>query len=252
MTRYRAFVIHLTAASLILAIVLGSIILQFYPDFYFFAEGGWAAIKIVIAVDLVLGPLLTLIIFKPGKKGLKLDLTIIALLQLCALIYGSYILYSERPAYLVFSIDRFEVATAADVDYSGFSNQQLATGAFSKPKIVYAEPPVGAESQQLLREVLGGGKDLYLRARYYRDFSENIKFTVAKRLDETQLFSKPEDLLILLDFLQHYGGSKSDYMFYPLVGNSHSILAVVNRQTGELMTALKIDPWNVSTQAINQ
>jgi hypothetical protein len=252
MTRFQAFVIHFTAAGLILAITLGSIILQFYPGFYLFAEGGWTAIKIVIAVDLVLGPLLTLIIFKPGKKGLKFDLSVIALLQFAALIYGSYILYTERPAYLVFSIDRFEVASARNVDYSGFSDQPLAVGLYDKPKVVYARPPQRDENQQLLQEIMEGGKDLYLRARYYRDFSENIQLTTPKSLNEKFLFQNPEYVLILLDFLQEYGGEKSDYLFFPLAGSSHNMLAVVNRQTGELITALNIDPWNVSTEAINQ
>lgn len=40
------------------------------------------------AVDLVMGPLLTLVEFKPGKKSLKFDLTAIALLQAGALLYG--------------------------------------------------------------------------------------------------------------------------------------------------------------------
>ena len=110
MNRYQAFAVHITIAAVVLTSTLGSLVFLFYPDFYFHAEGVWSATRIVIMVDLVLGPLLTLIVFKPGKKGLKFDLALIATVQISALIYGIYILYSERPAYLVFSIDRFEVA----------------------------------------------------------------------------------------------------------------------------------------------
>jgi hypothetical protein len=42
--------------------------------------------------DLALGPLLTLIVFEPGKPSLKFDLSCIVLLQLGALLYGGTII----------------------------------------------------------------------------------------------------------------------------------------------------------------
>ena len=46
-------------------------------------------ILLMIGVDVVIGPLLTLIVFDPKKKHLKFDLVVIAALQLAALAYGS-------------------------------------------------------------------------------------------------------------------------------------------------------------------
>ncbi len=244
--------IHLSLASLILATVLGSIILRFYPDFYFHAEGGWAATKIVILVDLVLGPLLTLVVFKAGKKGLKFDLAVIALIQVTALVYGSHILYSERPAYLAFAIDRFEVASAVDVDYSEFKHTVLAVGPLSAPKTVYVKPPQGAERQQLFQQLLAGGKDLYLLARYYRTFPDHIAMVTPRQLDTTQLFQVPGNRLKLFAMLKKYGGTKSDYIYFPLEGNSNSMLAVVALETGIVITALKIDPWQSLARSVDQ
>lgn len=241
--RYQAFLIHLAASALILLSVLGFIVWRFYPGFYFHAEGAWTAAKILILVDLVLGPLLTLIIFKVGKKGLKFDLAMIALFQLSALIYGSYVLYSERPGYLVFSIDRFEVAEASEVDHSGAQEKAFALGPFSRPKIVFAAPPEEEEMQELLKQLMAGGKDLYLLSRYYEAFAANIDTALLRQLDSSEFLHTAEDQLLLGEFLAKHRGGIHDYSYFPLVGNSDIMLAVVNPSTGKLVSVLGINPW---------
>jgi hypothetical protein len=64
-----------------------------YPPPYFEVDGGWRILRILAGVDVVVGPLLTLILFKPGKPGLKFDMTCIALMQIGALVYGGTIIY---------------------------------------------------------------------------------------------------------------------------------------------------------------
>jgi len=78
--------------------------------------GGSGLTLILAGVDMTLGPLITLVVFKSGKKGLKFDLAVIALLQATALAYGVHVVYAARPVYLVFAFDRFNVMTAEDID----------------------------------------------------------------------------------------------------------------------------------------
>ena len=47
--------------------------------------GGLAGLKIVFLIDLVLGPLLTFVVFNKNKKRLWLDLSIIGFIQLAGL-----------------------------------------------------------------------------------------------------------------------------------------------------------------------
>jgi hypothetical protein len=56
-----------------------------YPQHYFAAMGGTTLILLLIGVDVVIGPLITLIVFDPKKKSLRFDLAVIAVLQLGAL-----------------------------------------------------------------------------------------------------------------------------------------------------------------------
>ena len=96
--------------------VLVFMLTVWYPRPLFEAAGGDRLIFILMAVDVTLGPLITLIIFKAGKRGLKFDLAVIASLQLAALVYGMHTVYLARPVYLVFTKDRFDLVSAADLD----------------------------------------------------------------------------------------------------------------------------------------
>ena len=107
MTQARAFAIHLTASVTIFLIFLGILFFVWYPAPYFEIDGGWTVLLILAGAHLALGPLLTLIVFEPGKPGLKFDLICIVLVQLGALLYGGTLIYQQRPAFVVFAVDRF-------------------------------------------------------------------------------------------------------------------------------------------------
>ncbi|MEJ2399037.1 MAG: hypothetical protein P8Z67_12590, partial [Gammaproteobacteria bacterium] len=97
MTKLKAFASHLGISFLIFLIILYFIIFKWYPFPFFSTDGGWQGIRIIIGVDLVLGPLLTLIVFKPGKPGLKFDLSVIAIMQAGALAWGIWTVHHQRP-----------------------------------------------------------------------------------------------------------------------------------------------------------
>jgi hypothetical protein len=72
---------------------------------------------VVVCVDVVLGPLITLVIFNRNKKWpeLRLDLALVGLVQLVALAYGLWTVFVARPVHLVFEYDRFRVVHAVEV-----------------------------------------------------------------------------------------------------------------------------------------
>ena len=89
MNRWKAFGIHLAISLVVFLALLGIIILLWYPGILFSIDGGWEGLKIVMGVDVVLGPLLTLVVFKVGKPGLKFDLTCIAVAQIACMVTGT-------------------------------------------------------------------------------------------------------------------------------------------------------------------
>ena len=92
--RVRAFLIHLAISFVIFLVLAYMIVVYWYPLPFFHTDGGWQGFRIIVGVNLVLGPLLTLIVYKPGKPGLKLDLTLIGMAQALALSWGIWVTYS--------------------------------------------------------------------------------------------------------------------------------------------------------------
>jgi hypothetical protein len=66
------------------------VFLVWYPNPYREISGGRELFLILVTVDVILGPLITLSIFNPVKawKVLRRDLAIVGLIQLAALGYG--------------------------------------------------------------------------------------------------------------------------------------------------------------------
>lgn len=112
--------VTLVVATLSAGLVFG----LWYPDPWREMLGVGAIFSIVIAVDMVCGPLLTLLLASPQKsrRELWLDLSLVALIQLAALGYGLWSVFSARPVVLAFEVDRWVLVTANEVDI-----QQLPT-----------------------------------------------------------------------------------------------------------------------------
>jgi hypothetical protein len=109
--------IHLGLSVLVAGLAAGLVFGVWYPYPYREISGGRELFLIVVAVDVILGPLLTLTVFNIKKpiKGLRRDLAVIAVLQFAALGYGMWTVAVARPVHLVFEIDRFRVVHAIDV-----------------------------------------------------------------------------------------------------------------------------------------
>jgi len=115
--RLHAAGVHLCASLAVAAFAAVLVFWLWYPYPYREISGGRELFLIVIAVDVILGPLITLAIFNVSKplRELRLDLVVVALIQLAGLGYGLWTVSLARPAHLVFEIDRFRVVHAVDI-----------------------------------------------------------------------------------------------------------------------------------------
>jgi hypothetical protein len=105
-----------------------------YPYPYREISGGRELFLIVVVVDVMLGPLITLAVLNRAKPKAELrrDLAMVGLIQLAALGYGLWTVFAARPVHLVFEYDRFRVVHAVDIppelmqqDRSGFDTLPL-------------------------------------------------------------------------------------------------------------------------------
>ena len=115
--RLRASGIHLGISVAIALLAALLVFLVWYPYPYREISGGRELFLILVSVDVVLGPLITLTIFNRAKpwRALRRDLAIVGLIQFSALCYGMWTVFVARPVHLAFEIDRFRVIHAIDV-----------------------------------------------------------------------------------------------------------------------------------------
>lgn len=116
-SRLRAAGLHFIASIAVAALAAALVFGLWYPGAYRSLSGGRELFLLVVAVDVVLGPLLTFAVFDRAKgfSHLRRDLAVIVALQLAALAYGLYTVYIARPIALVFERDRFRVISAVEV-----------------------------------------------------------------------------------------------------------------------------------------
>ena len=109
-----AFTLHMAISLLVFSSLVAVMLLYWFPGDLFFMDGGWQGLKLVAMVDLVLGPALTLLLYKPGKPKLVLDMSLIALVQIAALGYGFYTTHQQRAVAVVFAESAFNTVSASD------------------------------------------------------------------------------------------------------------------------------------------
>ncbi|MDD5478651.1 TfpX/TfpZ family type IV pilin accessory protein [Rhodoferax sp.] len=180
--RFKASGIHL---GLSIAIALFSAALVFglwYPYPYREISGGRELFLIVVSVDVILGPLITLAVFNRSKplQILRRDLAVVVLIQLGALSYGVWTVAVARPVHLVFEYDRFSVVHAIDI----------------APELL-AKVPTGIDATPLLGPSL-------LSLRPFRDSGEQADATLLA-LNGLSLSARP-------DLWQPYASAKSQVL----------------------------------------
>jgi len=106
--------LSLAVAALVAVLVFG----LWFPGPLRELAGGAELFWLIVGVDVVCGPLLTLVVFNPAKPRRELfrDLAWVALIQIAALAYGVHTLSYARPVALVFEVDRFRVVGHGDLD----------------------------------------------------------------------------------------------------------------------------------------
>ena len=198
MSRWQAFAIHFILSAIALSILLAVIMFVWFPGILFNVDGGWAGLRIVIGVDLVLGPLLTLIVFKAGKPGLKFDLTAIGVFQVTCMTAGMWVVYTERPLALVLAHDTVYSITAQE--FSDYDKDSSVLDQFggSYPKLIYTEMPeddIAADIAAIRSQFIGD--PLFMQTDLYRAIPEQNLDSVFRRAEQIR-FSVSDELQVQL------------------------------------------------------
>jgi hypothetical protein len=189
-TRWQAAGTHFLISLLIAMAALSVILGLWFPGALFEAAGGLGLLYLLVSVDVSLGPLLTLLVFKSGKPGMKFDLVVIGTLQLAALIYGVSVVAQARPAFVVFVLDRFEMVAAVELapgELAAAKREEFRSAPWTGPKLVAADMPADNAERQKLVALAMAGVDLQHFPKYYVPYAERTKEVLAKAMTIAKL-----------------------------------------------------------------
>ena len=242
----KAASVHLVL-SLGVAALLGTLVFGlWYPYPYRDISGGRELFLLIVSVDVVCGPLLTLVLFSPFKPRTELwrDLSLVALIQLGALGYGVWTVWQARPLFLVNEIDRFKVISQPDLRGASLSELPAALQPrwFTKPiTIAIREPKDADERQAVLFESIQGGRDYAERPEFYLPYEGEAALKSLLRAKPLAVFlqKRPDQQSLAKALATERGADIAQLMYLPVVARQDWI-AVLDRQ-GQIQGFLKGD-----------
>ena len=240
-SRLQVFSVHLSISAVVFAALAIAMVTHWFPGPYFAADGGWQGMRIIAAVDLVLGPSLTLIFFNPKKKkhrALLFDLSAIAIVQLIALVWGTWVVYNERTVAIAFTNKSFHsVSHGALKDANALlieaEKKPVDIYALSDthPRQIYVTPFAPENLGTYLADILNGLPDMPLRADRYTELARHWPEVDAAALDLVALSQDHEDLAADLAEVRD---QLDNLQFYRLKLRYGAAVAGFDRDTREL------------------
>jgi len=248
--RLRAFALHLAGSTTVLALVWGVLYLGWYywPGWYL--TGVSLVAGLMVGVDLVLGPSLTLLIANPNKprRELTRDIGVIVAVQVCALIYGTTTLWSGRPLYYLYSEKWLELVQASDIsaheaNLARDQNPQFAPHWYSLPRWAWAPLPDNREeAKRIIQQALAGGADVTQMPRMFRSYERGYSEMRArlKVLESLREFTAQDKKNLRRQMIER-GFDADQPIGMVLIGHAGPLLAVVDPATLHIRALLRPD-----------
>ncbi len=240
--RLKFFISHLSISFLIALLVIGLVFFIWYPSPLATAVGVTNIFLMLLVIDVILGPLLGLLVYKEGKKTLKFDLSVIILIQIAALCYGLFSIEQGRPAWLVYNVDRFELVRKNELINT---NIQHAQPKFQKPswfKPQYVATEFAKDTQQRNDEMFAevfSGISIAQRPERYVELTQ-AKTQIQQRalpLKELEQYNSKADVE---KTLAKY--PKAD-AWLPLKANAVDMVVLVNKESASIIKIVDLRPW---------
>jgi hypothetical protein len=240
------FALSTAVALLVAAVVFG----VWYPYPYRQISGGQELFFLVVSVDAVAGPLLTLFVFNAAKPRAELwrDMAVIVLLQLCALAYGLYSVYQARPVVLAFEGNRFRAVSAAEIDHTLLVQAPGDLGVLPKfgPRLIGTRlaQPTDADFVQSIKESMDGNPPAMRPSRWLPFDQQRLDVTTAAKPLSALRSAKPSAAPIVDEAVRNAKLPIDMLGYVPLQSRTQSEwIVVVNRENGFPAAYAPVDGW---------
>jgi hypothetical protein len=246
--RTRAAGIHLGLSLVVAALAALLVFFGWYPYPYREISGGRELFVILVTVDVVIGPLVTLMIFNRAKprKELQRDLATVAGLQVVALLYGLHAVSLARPVHLVFEFDRYRVVSAAEVPVDLMD--KVPPGIEALPwfgPTLIAVRPFRSEAERIEATMIAlQGVSLSSRPDLWQTYAEATPRVLAAARPVSDLKGRHAARAAEIDAALAQAGRRADNTSWlPMVGRKSFWTAFVDPATGQPVAFLALDPY---------
>jgi len=248
-TRIKAAVVHLLITAVVAALVAAVIFGVWFPGPFSDMVGGKKLFLLVLACDLALGPLISLVIYNRRKPRAELirDYTIVGVLQLAALIYGVSVVVDSRPVYVAYVVDRFEVVTASeleDEDLAQAEDARFRERGWTGPKLVGVKRPESSDERTAIMLSALEGKDIQLMPKYYCSYKEVRQQIHERSLPVADLVKRePGSAAVIESAVREIGHDNDALRWLPVKHRFGFWVALIDADSGKPLRYLPIDPY---------
>lgn len=237
-TRFAASGFHFLVSLSVFSLLVGILLWFWYPTPFFSASGGWQGLRLVAAVDLVLGPLLTLVIFNPQKsrRELSIDIAVVVLIQMTAFLWGIRTVYEQRPVAVVFLDTSFYTVPAAAIRAQGIDLEVLDAFGEERPVYVFARRPERRSEQERFQQALEVERiPPHEQVWLYEPLSEHFAQVRESTLDVEEIMeANPKMKAEIEQVLAKAQAQLSDLVYLALTSRYRNILLIFDTQ-GDLV-----------------
>lgn len=239
---------HLLVSAGLAALAAALVFGVWFPYPYRELVGGRELFLIVVAVDVVCGPLLTLVLFNhlKSRRELTLDLSLVALVQLAALAYGLFTVVQARPVYLAFEVDRFRAVTYADIQHEKLRPQDggLQVLSWGRPRVIGVREP--ADGDEMLRslDLSLGGVDPAVRPDWWVPYEsiQDRALDRAKPMADLRSKKTVHEAGLINAAVQDSGLPEAQLRWLPVTSfQSTGWVVLLEKDTARLVSFLPID-----------
>jgi hypothetical protein len=236
--KLKAVSIHFFLSLIIFAVILYFILYEWYPEPFFTAQGGWQGIRLMAFVDLVLGPSLTLIVFNhlKSRKEILFDLSIIASVQITALVLGGYTVYTERPIALVYWATEFYTVTENDYQMQGIDSPDFSQYSTNVPPLIYSRPVATQDELDISKALTKKLIPAYAHVDFYEKTEDYLEYIFSNEIDMNEVILANSEMLDRIEEITK--GELEAYKYIALKAKFHNMILIM-KEDGVLIGSVK-------------
>jgi hypothetical protein len=247
--KFIAFLVHLLSTLVIAGAAAALVFLVWYPDPFQTMSGGFKFFLLITACDIVLGPLLSLVVYNSRKtrRALIFDYTFIGIVQIAAIAYGLFTIVNARPVYVAFVKDRFEIVAAKEI-----AAEDLAAGTppyaslpMWGPKLIGTQAPTDVKGHnELVFSGAMSGKDMQVMPKYYVSY-ETVIDEVKERAEPLATLESrhPDAKALLSQAVEELGVDASHVRWLPVRTKGEFWTALIDAETWHPARYIPLDPY---------